>query len=940
MKQQNYILLLLVSLICISFTPGFASSLPYKDSPEIRQYISNNFDLGNQNWGISQNSANGKVYFANSEGLFEYNGIIFKHFKLSGNKNIRSVFVDNKGLVFTGSFEDFGFWKENQECELVYTSLSENLKIEKNDEIWRIYESENRIYFQSFTSIYIYDYKTVNVTKSPFTMLFAFQVDKRLIAQVLDNGLFIIEDEEFVFIEGSEIFNQKKIHAIIQYTDEELLVATANDGLYLFDGKEFKYFDCEASDFLRFNTCNTALRANDSVFVFGSILNGIIITNQKGEILNTYNRENGLNNNTVLSLFMDMDDGLWIGLDEGINYIELTSPYRHYASTGGTLGTIYTVLKDNEQIYLGTNHGLFLADLKLIAGNYHFENIRLIENSQGHVWALKKFNDQILCGHNEGTFLVKGNKFEKISEITGGWTIKQYNNYLIEGSYTGIVIFETDGDGDWRFKNKLQNFMEPVRYVETDYLGYIWASHHQKGLFKLELNEQIDSVINLEYFDKIDGIESHLNVFDINKRIVFTNGDKIYTYNYVEKKIVPVSGLNEELGEYSAARLIIHQEKNLYWFFYENKIALFEITIDFSAIKKLEIIQKSKGLNQLDMHLLMLDENNLLIPTRECFDVYNLDLHDLSSFINRIMIEKLAFFGRGENFIKCFGEKMIKAPWFTNNLTVYFSEPSTFSQQTKIFYYRIPEIDEKWFNTTSDNFTFLNLPHGEYRIEIKRGIGSELTFNYEFTVNTPWYFTKFAIIAYFLIGIFLFILIYKIFRYELNRQKELFEMEVSKENLESELDHKSYELMLTIRYLVHKNEILSDLQKEINDIKEHSSKYPVKNLKNMEKIISEGLDTQTDDWKNAMNSLKLSQQGFFKKLMEQFSELTPNDLRLCSYLRMNFSTKEIARLLNISPRAVEISRYRLRKKMKLNHHVNLTEFLMSEIYTDSFMDTN
>jgi DNA-binding NarL/FixJ family response regulator len=103
----------------------------------------------------------------------------------------------------------------------------------------------------------------------------------------------------------------------------------------------------------------------------------------------------------------------------------------------------------------------------------------------------------------------------------------------------------------------------------------------------------------------------------------------------------------------------------------------------------------------------------------------------------------------------------------------------------------------------------------------------------------------------------------------------------------------------------------------------------------MERIISEGLDTQTEDWKNALSNLKLSQQGFFKKLMEQFPDLTTNDLRLCSYLRMNFSTKEIARLLNNSPRAVEISRYRLRKKMNLNHEVNLTEFLMSEIFSDS-----
>jgi DNA-binding CsgD family transcriptional regulator len=938
MKQLKYIFFLLIILTRISIPAGFGYSLPYKDFPEIRQYIANNLELGNQNWSIYQNSYSGKVYFGNSEGLYEYNGIIFRQYRLSENKNIRSVLVDKNGLVFTGAFEEFGFWTENEECELVYTSLSANLIIEKNDEIWRIYELNDRIYFQSFTSIYIYDYKTTRVTKSPFTMLFAFQVDKGLIAQVLENGLFIFEDEEFVFIEGSEIFNQQKIHAIIQYTEEKLLIATASNGLFLYDGKKIKYFDCEASDFLKFNTCNTSLKVNDSLLVFGTILNGIIITNQKGEILNIYNRENGLNNNTVLSLFMDMDNGLWIGLDEGINYIELASPYRHFASAGGTLGTIYAALKDKGRIYLGTNHGLFLADLKLIAGNYHFENTRFIENSQGHVWTLKKYGDQILCGHNEGTFRVKENAFEKISDITGGWTIKQYNNFLIEGSYTGIVIFETDEDGSWRFRNKLENFMEPVRHLETDYLGYIWASHHQKGLFKLELNEQIDSVINLEYFEKIDGMESHLNVFDINNRIVFTNGENIFTYNYVEKKIVPVSLLNKELGAYSAARQIIHFEKNLYWFFYQNKIALFEITLDFSAIKRLEIIQKSKGLNELDMHLLMLDDNNLFIPTRECFDVYNIGLHDLSSFMNRLKIEKLVFFGRGKNFIKCSGEEKTEAPWYTNNLTVYFSESSTFSQQSKTFYYRIPEIDERWFSTSSDNFTYLNLDHGNYKIEMKKEIGSDFTYSFQFTVNTPWYLTKYAIIAYVLLGILLLISIYKVFRYELNRQRELFEMEVSKENLESELDHKSYELMLTIRYLVHKNEILSDLQKEINDIKDHSSKYPVKNLRNMEKIISEGLDMQTDDWKNAMNSLKLSQQGFFKKLMEQFPELTPNDLRLCSYLRMNFSTKEIARLLNISARAVEISRYRLRKKMKLNHQVNLNEFLMSETFSESFRD--
>ena len=164
-----------------------------------------------------------------------------------------------------------------------------------------------------------------------------------------------------------------------------------------------------------------------------------------------------------------------------------------------------------------------------------------------------------------------------------------------------------------------------------------------------------------------------------------------------------------------------------------------------------------------------------------------------------------------------------------------------------------------------------------------------------------------------LIFLLLIWLLYKYIKHKIRKAKEISAMEVRQSILEKELDYKNYELMLTIRHLIDRNEILTEVQKEISTIKEHSSKYPIKNLRNMEATINEGLQSQTEDWKDALNKLKLSQQGFNKTLLQHFPNLTPHDLRLCSYLKMNFSTKEIARLLNISVRAVEISRYRLRK---------------------------
>ena len=136
--------------------------------------------------------------------------------------------------------------------------------------------------------------------------------------------------------------------------------------------------------------------------------------------------------------------------------------------------------------------------------------------------------------------------------------------------------------------------------------------------------------------------------------------------------------------------------------------------------------------------------------------------------------------------------------------------------------------------------------------------------------------------------------------------------------------------MLTMRTLFQKNEILSRLLGQITLLKEQSTNYPVKIVNEMAKIVNNGLDSQTEEWRNAMNSLKLSQEGFFNHLMKKHPNLTPHDLRLCSYLRMNFTTKEIAKLLNISSRAVEISRYRLRRKMNLGHDIYLTEYLIKE----------
>ena len=143
----------LLSLSGISFLN--ASSL--SNGQDIKRFISSHIPVENQNWGISQNSVNGFIYFANSEGLIEFNGISCRRFSLPYGQTIRSVYVSRDGTIFTGSFEEFGYWKDSHNGNLIYYSLSAKMSIEKNDEIWKIYEDKGIIYFQSFTTIYSYN---------------------------------------------------------------------------------------------------------------------------------------------------------------------------------------------------------------------------------------------------------------------------------------------------------------------------------------------------------------------------------------------------------------------------------------------------------------------------------------------------------------------------------------------------------------------------------------------------------------------------------------------------------------------------------------------------------------------------------------------------------------------------------------------------------------
>jgi hypothetical protein len=262
---------------------------------------------------------------------------------------------------------------------------------------------------------------------------------------------------------------------------------------------------------------------------------------------------------------------------------------------------------------------------------------------------------------------------------------------------------------------------------------------------------------------------------------------------------------------------------------------------------------------------------------------------------------------------------------------------------TTEYQYFLEGYNSDWIKWTTDNtVTFENLPPGDYNFKARSRTGNLLSsneINAKFEIARPWYRTNMAIASYVLIAILFFIGINSAYTGYYRRQRkvllektskdiELKELEAQKKiiqlrnnHLSLDIEARNRELAISTMNMIKKNKTLNAIKDELGQLKDESG------IRSVMKVIDKNLNNK-EDWKFFEEAFNHADKDFFKKVKKIHPELTSNDLRLCVYLRMNLSSKEIAPLLNISHRSVEIKRYRLRKKISLSRDVNLNDYFI------------
>lgn len=927
-----------VFIIIVFLLSGLCS---YADSElYMKNYTKQEYHAANQNWSVAQD-VKGYLYFANNIGLLEFDGITWTLYPAPEGAIIRSVAVDKENRIFTAGYRELGYWERNTLGRLEYHSLKQEVdkNFTPNEEFWNVITFGEHVYFQSFSKVYIYDYQKFEIVQPDGFVNSISDGGDRILVNIMNKGIFEIDGTQLKPYLISDFLSQTEIRFVLSFSQTQKIISTSNQGLLFYDGQKLSQWQPEQTEYFRKNIVNRGCLTADGKIIIGTILDGISVFDREGKLLHRINKENGLQNNTVLGVMADPNQNIWIAMDKGIGYVSFAPDPSFTIVERSELGAVYNAAIYRDKLYLGTNQGLYFRPFQSSD-----EPFRLVPETQGQVWDCKVIDDRLFVNHNKGTFEIQGDKVTQISAVSGGFSITENPlkpNSLVQSTYSNLLFYKKD-NSQWKIDRVIYEFNDLIRYIEVDHLGNYWASHMYRGIFRLKFTNRDSLVYNRYYGSEVFGKDNNIHVFKLENRIVFTTGDKLYTFDDLNDSIVDYTTMNEKLGSYQKASRIIAGPENHYWLITDQSYGLFSIRN--SEVKKIKEYPTRLFNNQVITgyeNIFPIDKSKAILCLENGYAILNAETISPASLIlgKRPELRRISISGTNEQMIDLpINISEIALRYNRNNLQLRFSFPYFGSDHIKYQSF-IEGLDHQWSEPLEKPvFSYKRIPEGRYKLKVKAvnlwGESSQ-EYSINLVILPPWYFSRLAFFFYFLMVIFglLFFRRRIVVRTQLKESRERDEKErelekLRNEKLMAELSFKSNELASSTMAIIKKNEFLMNVKEMLNTQKEElGSRYPDKYYDRLVQKIDENMTSQ-DDWKVFDTNFDRAHEQFMTTLKDNYRDLTPGDLRLCAFLRMNLSSKEIAPLLGISVRGVENHRYRLRKKFNLDADGNLTDFII------------
>lgn len=771
----------------------------------------------------------GVMYFGTANGVLEFDGNVWKFITVQIGGYVRSLAIDTTGVVYVGASGEIGYLKPDAKGELTYFSLTSKLKEEDLFfyDVWKIHVLNNKVYFQSYESIFEYDIasETFKVFYPENSFHLSFVCDNQLYVRQRQVGIQRLENDSLIKLAGTEPFMEYGFFGVFRTKDDSLLFISQEIGFWKWkNGVSRQLPDLNNGLTNSFGIIGS-LRLSEGSIALSTLTNGVLIINEDGKVVKKIDRSKGVRSNEVKSVFEDRDQNLWLTLGNGISKVNYHSPLSYFNEKSGIEGNVEAMIRYNNKLYVGTSFGLFVQNDSQNS-TAEFESPRQIRNQ---VWDFCIVDNALYVATTEGVYKIieQGGivSYTKIFEANSNVVAfsSAYNVFIVAGG-NGIFVCDRAFNIIWKSDNVSARFLSAEQ--DPIYPEKIWIGSVGAGVFRLDLKTGNFEMDNYTFMDGLND-DQLAKPIRFNNKVIFGSNQGLLSFIHEDEMIkdLPDSLKNDPAyyrgmfqGEpfydsiFSAQLLLVQEDSDRTWYCADDKIGYYDFQSN-SFINK-----PFWGINYGRVNEFYLENNGVLWIG--CADGliryqkneqkrYKSNFHALirEFAIDRDSVIFSGAFADANGFVQMNqnADTIYEYPYAFNDVYFRFSAPYFEDEHTPEFSFILEGHDEEWSEwSTKSEANFTNLNEGEYTFRVKaRNIYGHFSeeASFKFSILPPWYRTTLAYVLY-VVAFFLVLFIgVRISSARLKRQNQWLEGVVKERTKE----------------IQDKNEVLEHQKKEIQD---------------------------------------------------------------------------------------------------------------------------
>ena len=832
MRLQILFLILLIFNSSNLFTQT-ESSLKFGGKLPIENFDNQFLNRPKSVWSILRSSSNNKLLIGTYEGISEFDGQNLKSIEIKGEIEnqinpsfTRTIIEDEKGQVYVAGGGFFGRIFDNAYGNSEYSSLMNKLPDSinpYNQFYWGGLSNKSEVYLYTRESIirwngnefdknWVFNKNSKNKSEGEIQTLIG--VNERIFTKVWGKGLYELIDNEFQFVEGSELYSTNRVESMIEINEDDIAILSSSTEINILkkDGAiingDFRELSKWLIDNKIYNVSRQSKLSNENIPII-SFDSGILLVDKNLSIIRQIDQKDGLLSNTITSIFIDSQDDIYLTNLLSAAKINANSAYSVYDKDDGIKGLVRKINKINNQLFFNTTEDLYFIDSnKDKSLDFKVNNLKFNDLPKNFI----EFNNSIVAINSKKMIEINSNFQTKTISNLGSYqcpsqSLLNKNLLIVSDPTQGLLFYEKlKNNFSLKYKRRVRGdlgvigFRElspGILYVETsgDEGSFIisydsFGNFNEKRLFIPKIKEIIS---NNNYDNNL--INSELNEISLepfylyilpteNEYIIFNDDLEIFGFDQ-NFELFPLnqnfeSIFNQDIIEFVWLEIItgrrpltiVSSKTGHNWFLTQNGI----VETAFSKENGFKIIKThSYGLIDKDE----LSGSFFIENTSQGEKIWlgsidsKIIQYDPEKYMNEKRINPLPIIDNvivdGKQIFKNFNSFSFNE---SRNVRFRFSYPNFDKFNKNKFRYRLIGLNEDWSEWTSSNESvFTNLFEGEYSFQLQslnaEGIISEIS-EFYFDIRTPWYRTILSYIIYAAIAV---ILILFFGRYQANRSR-------------------------------------------------------------------------------------------------------------------------------------------------------------------------